>query len=804
MTEYFFAEDNHVSHVIQKLFPLIIVDQKQIITYVNDLFCELVKYNRTSLINHPLDTISIKPLEQNGRPFIDSQLLDQNKYVEKEIEYKDRNGSVFWATTAMTYLFDKTGNKSHYFIIFSEHVKTSISDNIPIRPLQLLQTLEMAVNESNAVIVTDTDGTILSVNKRYCDLSKFKPEEVIGKTPSVVKSGYQSKEFYEKMWRTILSGEIWSGELKNKAKDGSTYWIHSTTVPILNKSGQPTLFIAIQTDITRRIEAEKSLQRALKNEFNKTVRNLYNIVFKYEKIDGEIKFTLLEGKMMKKLNLSLEKMSMDQIANRHQPNDVKRIEHHFELALKGNATHFEVELYDYSLLIYLSPIFEGDKVIEVVGTIIDITNRKKAENLAKQMAYYDFLTQLPNRRYLQEKAEKFIFQHEMNYKTFALMFIDIDRFKNINDSMGHSAGDQLLVQLSGRLQKIIRKEDFVARLGGDEFIILLPDVTENEAREHAKKIVKHLKQSFKHRNLEIYIRPSIGISMFPTDGMDYDSLLGSADIAMYKNKKQLNADFQFFTQTLRQNILERTLLEMDLQQAIERNQFELYYQPKINLKTNKITGVEALLRWQHPVKGFIPPNKFIPLAEETGAIIQISQWVLYTACKQLKDWLDAGYGPLTMAVNISIVQFNHPTFDKLVKKALDDVGLDAKYLNLEVTESMMLDKERSERTFNRLRKLGVAISIDDFGTGYSSLSYLSNFPITHLKIDQSFIHDFTNSNQAIIETIISLAKALNVKVIAEGVEQQIHEQFLIASQCDEAQGYYYAKPMSASKVVNYL
>jgi len=804
MAEHFFAEDNQITHVIKRIFPLILIDCNEMITYVNDLFCELVKYEQSELIDKPLDVIQIQPLEQKEMSFVETLSLKNTKYVEKEIEYEDRHGNIFWAATVTTYLLHKEGRPSHYLIMFTEHVKTSFEGVIPIHPLLFLQTLEKAVDTSNAVVVTDQNGTILSANERYYELSKFKPEEVIGNKPSIVKSGYQTRDFYENMWRTILAGKIWTGELKNKAKDGSYYWIHSTTVPIVNKAGEPILFIAIQMDITRRIEAEKSLQRALKNEFNKTVRNLYNVVFKYVENDGEIKFTLLEGKLIKKLNLSLDKMSMEQIASRHEPEDAKRIEYHFRQALKGNATHLEIELHSYFLLIHLSPIFEGEDVIEVVGTIIDITNRKKAENLAKQMAYYDFLTHLPNRRYLQERAEELIFHHEIEYKTFALMFIDIDRFKNINDSMGHSAGDQLLVQLAGRLQSIVRKGDFVARLGGDEFIVLIPDVTPEQAEEQAKKIIKQLKRPFIHRNLEIYIRPSVGISMFPNDGIDYDSLLGSADIAMYKNKKHLDADYQFFTQKLRQNILERTLLEMDLQQAIDRNQFQLHYQPKIDLRTKKVTGVEALLRWEHPVKGMIPPDKFIPLAEESGTIVQIGQWVLHTACKQLKEWLDKGYGPLTMAVNISIAQFNHPTFHQLVKQALEDTGLDARYLNLEVTESMMLDKERSERTFKRLRNLGVSISIDDFGTGYSSLSYLSNFPITHLKIDQSFIHDFTESNQAIIETIISLAKALDVTVIAEGVEQQRHEHFLIYNQCDEAQGFYYAKPMVAKYVENYL
>lgn len=804
MAKSIFAQNNNVAHVINEVFPLLIVDRNDHITYVNEAFCQLVKYDEDELLNKPLNILSIHPICNETDTFIQAKDFEEQKYIEKEIEYVDRHGTTFWAITSITYLEEEAKNSTNYFVIFTDHVNPALNRQLPIHPLQFLQTLEMAVNETSAVLVTDERGIVLSVNKRYTELSQYTAEEVIGGKPSVVKSGYQSPDFYEKMWDTILSGNIWTGELRNRAKDGSIYWVHSTTVPILNNAGKPIMFINMQTDITRRMEAEKSLQKALRNEFDKTVRNLYNVVFKYEAAGEDIRFTLLEGKLVNQLNLSLGKMTMEQIAGRHDRDEVKRIEYHFYLGLSGHQTHFEVDLYEYSLLVYLSPIFEEDEVVEVVGTIIDITNRKKAENLAKQMAHYDFLTQLPNRRSLQETTESFIFEHEMSSESFAVMFIDIDRFKNINDSMGHSAGDQLLIQLSQRLQSIIREEDFVARFGGDEFIILLPRVNREEAEAYAKEIVKQLTKPFNHRNLEVFIRPSIGVSLFPKDGIDYDTILGSADIAMYKNKTHMNADYQFFDKKLRQNILERTLLEMDMQQAIERDQFELHYQPKLDLQRKEVIGLEALIRWKHPVKGYIPPVEFIPLAEDTGAIVPIGQWVLETASKQLKVWHEAGYDKLTMAVNISIAQFNHPKFNKFVQEALEEVGLQSQYLNLEITESMMFDKAYAEKKLTSLRDLGVEISIDDFGTGYSSLSYLSDFPITHLKIDQSFIHNFTSSNKAIVESIIALANALDVKVIAEGVEEEMHEQFLNGLQCDEVQGYYYAKPMPPEQVEAYL
>src|SRR5690606_33228939 len=500
--------------------------------------------------------------------------------------------------------------KEMFYFIIVKAGEQADGKKFTLNHFHFLHSLEQAVNETNAVVVTDIDGNILFVNKRYCELYGYKFDEVIGKNPNVVNSGFQDRAFYKEMWETILQGKIWSGELRNRAKDGSIHWVQSTTVPNLDDYGRPIMFIAIQTDITDRIHFEKSLQKKIHEEFKKTVRNVYNIVFKYREVDGEIKFTLLEGRMAKKMKLSLDNISMEYLKTVYSKEQYERIEYHLRYALKGKLTNFEIEAFKRTILVYLAPIFEDGEVVEVVGTIIDITNRKRAEDIARKMAYFDFLTQLPNRRYLQEKAEEFIFEHEINQKSFAVMFIDIDRFKNINDSMGHSAGDQLLVQLSKRLQSAIRKEDFIARHGGDEFVVLINNVDEKETHHYACKIVKELKKPFNYRNLEIFVRPSIGISMFPRDGIDFDSLLGSADIAMYKNKKQMNSDYQFFTETLRQNILERTLLEMDLQQAVEREQLELYYQPKIDLRTREITGVEALVRWRHPVRGYISPGVF--------------------------------------------------------------------------------------------------------------------------------------------------------------------------------------------------
>lgn len=804
MAEHLLVENSHIFDLIKNNLPLFIVDRQCRITYVNEAFCQLTKYKEKDLINESIHKLHMEKINCAEDSTIKDCFFESSPNIKIEIKYRDGMSQETYAMVAGTYLLNENNEISHYVILFLNQVYRLSDQELPIHPLQYLQTLEKAVNESNAVIVTDRKGKVLAINKAYTALSQYKPEEIIGKTPALVKSGYQAAAFYEDMWNTILAGDIWHGELRNRRKDGSIYWVHSTTVPIVNQAGEPTMFIAVQTDITRRMEAERSLQKTLQHNFEKTVGNLYNVVFKYKLIKDEIVFTLLEGKMLEKLKLSLDQLTMDNIRKGYSADEVKRIDYHFQLALSGQQTYFDIDFQKYSLLIYLSPIFEDEEVKEVVGTIIDITHRKKAESLAKQRAYYDFLTKLPNRRYIQKKLEQLISEHQIKGASFAVLFIDIDRFKVINDSMGHSAGDDLLIQFAQRLLSTVRTSDFVARFGGDEFIVLLPEVTREETERLAQKIAYDLSLPFFYRKRKVTVRASIGISLYPKDGIDADAMIGNADIAMYENKNKKNHDYQLFTEDLRQNLLEQTLLEIDLQKAIEGEQFTLDYQAKYDLSTRKITGFEALLRWKHPEKGKISPDQFISIAEDTGLILPIGQWVLEEASKQLKDWHEAGFEDLTMAINISIAQFNHPKFIDFVKKALKKSNLQAQFLNLEVTESMMLEKERAEQKLKELRNLGVAISIDDFGTGYSSLSYLSHYPITHLKIDRSFIHQFTKPNQAIVKTIITLAKALDLKVVAEGVETEEHEQFLKALACDEVQGYLYARPMAANQIKSFL
>ena len=725
----------------------------------------------------------------------------QNKVMYREIMAISKYGSPYWVHATIVPVLNECGVIDQFISFDIDITSNILIDGKYKKSLESLQNIEHALNKSSVVAITNPQGVITYVNDKFCELSQYTSDELIGQTHRIVNSGCHPKQFFKDMWKTIGSGEIWIGDIKNRTKDGSHYWVNTTIVPFLNENERPLHYISIRTDITDSKNTEQSMEVALKNDFKKTVKSLQNMIFKYiDDESGGFTFTLIEGMTAERLGISVEKITLNQVKHSFSDEELKVYCQQLQKGLEGEAVQFEVSFFQYTFLIYLSPIFENDKVIEVVGTATNISDRKNAERLVEQMAYYDYLTELPNRRLFKMKVEEAIGQAQIEKVPFALMFIDLDRFKNINDSMGHSIGDKILLEVGGRLKNCVREGDIVGRHGGDEFVVLLPVTNASEAKAVANRIIYGFSKPFYINNIEVFIGPSIGISCFPDDGKTYDKLTSSADSAMFIAKEKRNNVPQFFTKELDLIIKEKTVLEMALRQALQKKQFEIYYQPQINMETGKIIGLEALLRWHHPSMGTISPARFIPIAEETGLIIPIGQWVLETACTQMKKWQDNGITGIQISVNVSIYQFQQVSFVDNVNEILAKIGLLPKYLNLEITESMTSYKENFEQTLCKLREATINVSIDDFGTGYSSLSYLSKFPITHLKIDQTFIRDLSRSNQAIIKTIITLAKNLCLTVIAEGVETQEQANFLKDLQCDEAQGFLYSKPLPKKQV----
>jgi len=454
------------------------------------------------------------------------------------------------------------------------------------------------------------------------------------------------------------------------------------------------------------------------------------------------------------------------------------------------------------------PVFENGVFKGYRGTGSDITERKKAEQQIEFLAYHDPLTGLPNRLLLEDRLQQAVAQAERNRTRLALVFIDLDNFKKINDSLGHAAGDALLMQVSSRLKQCVRDTDTISRQGGDEFVIVLRELEDAEATLPVlAKIMESLQEPFNAEGNELSTSASIGVALYPEDGADFETLRKKADMAMYRAKEAGRNTYRFFDQEMDVEAVEHLLMRNGLRRALERQEFVLHYQPQIDLRSGQVTGAEALLRWQHPEFGLVPPGRFIPIAEDSGLIVPIGEWVIREACRQAASWRQAGLPSLVVAVNLSAVQFRRGNVEQTVVQALAQSGLDASLLELELTESLLLQNVESVlATVKRLKQLGVKLAIDDFGTGYSSLSYLKRFDIDKLKIDQSFIRDLASDpdDAAIVRAIIQMAHSLGLRAIAEGVETPDLLQALRSFGCDEAQGYHFARPMPADEFERYL
>ena len=495
----------------------------------------------------------------------------------------------------------------------------------------------------------------------------------------------------------------------------------------------------------------------------------------------------------------------------------ERCENPMELAVRENKT---VSLTANCILIrrdgYEAPIEDSAAPIHdrggwVTGAVIvfhDVSAARKMSLQLSHLAQHDVLTDLPNRMLLNDRLQQAITMARRHGYRIAVLFMDLDRFNHINDSLGHVVGDQLLQAVAARLERSVRESDTVGRQGGDEFVVVLSELVAAEnAGISAAKLLAALTLPYHIGPHDVSVPVSIGVSIYPDDAEDAETLINNADTAMYHAKENGRNNYQFFRQEMNIRAVERQFIEGSLRVALERNEFSLYYQPKIDLGSGAITGVEALLRWRHPERGFIPPAEFVPIAEDTGLILPIGQWVLREACRQSREWLDAGFAPMPMAVNISAVEFRSKDFVESVREILAESKLDPRCLELELTESVLMKHaESTVAMLKSLKDIGVQLTVDDFGTGYSSLSYLRQFPVDSLKVDQSFVHEISShpDDAAIVSAVISMGNSLKKRVIAEGVETREQLDFLTAEGCEEAQGYYFNRPMVANQFAKLL
>lgn len=583
-------------------------------------------------------------------------------------------------------------------------------------------------------------------------------------------------------------------------KDGEIRWVRDRAFPVKDEKGHVIRIAGIVEDITSRKEVEEQLRLSAQVFVSSLeaimITDSQNNIIKINKA-----FTDITG------------YSESDVAGRN-PRILKSGRHKasfyrvmWQILLSTGNWQGEIwdrrksgEIYPKWVSIHLVKNDLGE-ISNYIALFSDITERKASFERIKRLAHYDALTNLPNRSLLNERLDSAIAAAKRNDRKVAVLFLDLDRFKNINDSLGHFAGDLLLQAVANRLKRCVRGMDTVARLGGDEFVIILNGIHEaNDAAHVAQKVLEIMLDPVPIENQEISTTPSIGISIYPEDGQDHATLIKNADAAMYHAKDLGRGNFQFFTANMNAKAFEQLSFENDLKQALKREEFLLYYQPQIDMQSGKIVAMEALLRWKHPERGLVPPDAFIPIAEECGAIVAIGEWVIRAACIQNMAWQQAGLSSVPVAVNLSAVQFRKKDLVATIRRILEETGLPPSLLELEMTERIiMADADSTVETLLAIKEMGLLLSIDDFGTGYSSLSYLKRFQVDKLKIDQSFVQDIESSrdNAAIVKTIIAMGHNLRLKVIAEGVETSEQMAFLKEHGCDEAQGYLFSRPLPA-------
>jgi diguanylate cyclase (GGDEF)-like protein/PAS domain S-box-containing protein len=553
---------------------------------------------------------------------------------------------------------------------------------------QLEEELKLAAkvfeNSDEGILITDHQSRIVKVNPAFTAVTGYDADDVLGKSPAILKSHKHSPEFYREMWNKINREGSWQGEIWNRRKNGDFY---------------------------------------------------------------------------------LECLSINAITDQF-----------------GRASHF-------------------------IGIFSDITRRRHDEQQIEMMAHYDALTDLPNRVLFNERLKHSIVRATRHKQWISVLFLDLDRFKNLNDTLGHFIGDLLLQGVAKRLKGCVRESDTVSRFGGDEFMIVLSDFEDEQTAslhtaEIAQKILTELTKAFDLSGNKFMTTTSIGIAFFPKDGHSVAELMKNADTAMYHAKGQGRNNYQCYSDDMREQALTRSTLENDLRSALENRELLLYYQPIVNLQTSEIVGFEALVRWQHPKLGLISPDQFIPIAEETGLITDIGEWVLHSACQQLKTWHKTGKNNLKMSVNLSARQFMQHNLVDIVKHVLDSYALEPHYLELEITETIIMkNMNQTIKMLKSLQYLGVSISLDDFGTGYSSLTYLKQFPVNTLKIDRSFVKDILeeSNDKAIVNSIIAIAQHMDIHIITEGIEQPEQANYMRVQGCKFGQGYLFAMPCVAEE-----
>ena len=759
----------------------------QSLTYPDDLEADLANMER-------LKSGEIREFEMEKRLF----------HEDGRVVWVKLTVSAMWAPGAppdyhLAIVQDITAHKQAEFDLL--HAK----ENAEYSTAELTDYIE-AVGKLALVSVTDRSGRILQANAKFCEISGYSEQELIGQDHRILNSGTHPKAFFTDMWAIIARGEVWHREICNRSKSGQLYWVDSTIVPLKDKAGKVTGYLSVRVDITARKHKELALQERLKESAClHAIRHDMELALPLDELCQNI-IAYLRGA----LQFPQIASGMIELDDKHYTSENYRPEltHGLQaqIMVRGKAHGWLRAFYSEDQP-FLLPEEQG--LIDIIASDLGRwLERMQAEHRIVEMATHDMLTGLPNRHLLQDRISQALAHDRRSQEQAAVLFIDLDHFKIINDSLGHAVGDALLQEVAERLNATVRGEDTVARQGGDEFIVLLPNIAGAlDAQAVAQKILDTLIQPFRINDQELHVGGSIGIALFPLDGEDGDTLLKNSDIAMYHAKESGRNNCQFFAAEMNQLATERHSLGIDLRHTLERHELLLYFQPVIDMPGARLSSMEVLLRWQHPSQGLILPDRFIALAEESGMIVPIGEWVIRQSCLQIKDWQSQGYAVPKLAVNLSARQFRQKTLVADITRILAETGVEGSCLTLEITESELVENvEETIKTLQQLSALGLEISIDDFGTGYSSLSYLKRYPINTLKIDRSFVHDIATDpdDVAIIGAIIAMARSLKMEVLAEGVETEEQLDFLTRHGCNRFQGFYFSRPLPAVEAASRL